>query len=206
MVIRKIKWLKAGLALLVFSLGSFIPCRAADSLPAVQNEPAQKAFEKLDLQITRKKLSSKECEKLGGVKGRKEDTTYELDGCIYSLEFRNGGDVELQNLTVECRFCYEVKESWRARKRESQTSQKQLNHSFKISSLSSKAEYNTETTPFVLQSYNLPSGYYYVGAEAEIVESRPQGLWVRVFRTGADGSKMHIDFCEPPSLSSKVKW
>jgi hypothetical protein len=205
--LKKSKYLGLCFMLLAFCSGGFIPCRAADGLPAEQNELAQKAFaEKLDLQIGKKKLSSKECAKLGAVKGKKEDTTINYDGSIYTLEFRNGGDADLQNLTVECRFYYEVTESWRAKKRESSTAQKHLDYSFKISELQSKAEYSAETTPFIVESYSLPSGYYYHNGGAEVVESRPQGLWVRVFRAAADGSKTHVDFCEPPILSSNVTW
>lgn len=214
MMVRKTKCLKVWLVLLVFSLGSFIPCRAADDPPAVQNEQEQKAFaEKLAVQIDKRQLSTKECEKSGQVprvgrdtKGREYNNHVEYDGCTYSLEFRNSSDMDLSNLMVECHFYCEMTESWRAKKRESNTAQKHLDYSFKIQNLPAKDEYSTETGPFVLASYSLPSGYYYNKGEAEVVEFRPQGLWVRVFRTGADGSKTHIDFCEPPSLSSKVKW
>jgi len=203
----KAKHLKIFFMLVASCSGSFVPCRAADGLPAEQSELVHKAFtKKLDLQIEKKRLSSKECEKLGAAKGKKGDTTIDYDGSVYSLAFRNGGDADLQNLTVECRFYYEVTESWRAKKRESNTVQKHLDYSFKVPKLQSRAEYNTETTPFILESYSLPSGYYYYQGGAEVVESRPQGLWVRVFRIGADGSKTHVDFCEPPSLLSKVTW
>lgn len=212
-ILRKTEHLKIYFILWASCFGVFIPCRAADGPPAVQGELAQKAFEKLNLQIGEKKLSTKECEKIGQVppvgrdtKGREYNNHVEYDGCTYSLEFRNSSDMDFRNLTVECRLYYKVAESWRAKKRESNTAQKHLDYSFKIQNLPAKDEYSAETGPFVLASYSLPSGYYYNKGEAEVVESSPQGLWVRVFRTGADGSKTHIDFFEPPSLSSKVTW
>jgi hypothetical protein len=213
MMVRKIKHLKVWFALLVFFPGFFIPCRAADSLPVIQSEQAQKAFKKLDLQIEKKKLSSKECEKLGRVPqvgqdtgGREFNNHVEYDGCTYSLKFRNGSDTDLQDITVEYRFYYEVTESWRARKRESNTVQKYLDYSFKIPRLASQARYSVETPPFVLESYNLPSGYSYNNAAAEVVECDPKGLWVRLSQKTVDGSRAYIDFCEPSSLSSKITW
>lgn len=182
-------------------------CSTDAGTPDSADKPASAGFaENLDLQISKTKLSSKECAKFGGIKGEKGNTDFEYDGCVYSLEFRNGGDMELRNLTVDCRYYYEMTESWRANKRESKTVQKHISHSFKITSLSSAAGYTAETVPFILESYSLPSGYYYNNGGAEVVESRPKGLWVRVSGTAPDGKKAHVDFCDPPALASRVTW
>lgn len=194
--------------LVLLFLSAFCLCGTGAGVPdqdgrtAVQPEFA----EKLDVQISKTKLSSKECAKLGSVKGEKNKTDFQYDGCIYSLEFRNGGDLNLRNLTVECRYYYEITESWRANKRQNQTVEKHFAHSFKIPELLSKAGYTAETAPFILESYSLPSGYYYNNGGAEVVESRPKGLWVRVSGTAPDGKKAYADFCDPPALASRVTW
>lgn len=194
--------------------------KALEKLDLQRNELTQKAFEKLDLQIEEKKLSKKECEKISGapktgsVFGGKEINIYnDYNGRIYSLEFINRGGVDIKNLKVECRFYYVTTKSWRVyggfstaskTKIKDQKFEGHFDYSFNIPVLSPEAGYTTETAPFVLVSSHPPSGYYRMSGGAEVVESRPRGLWVRVFRTAADGSKTHIDFCDPPNLSSKV--
>ena len=183
----------------------FLLCSAGSPDSAGKPDPAGFAGD-LELQISKTKLSSRECAKLGSAKGEKGNTDFEYDGCVYRLEFSNGGDLELRNLTVECRYYYEMTESWRANKRESKTVQKHISHSFKIAEIPSESGYTAETAPFILESYSLPSGYYYSGGGAEVVESRPKGLWVRVSGTAPDGRKAYVDFQDPPALASRVTW
>jgi hypothetical protein len=177
-----------------------------DSYQVIWNEASHEAFERLTVRISERKLSRDECERAGKISGEVGSTDYDYDGFVYSLELRNRGDMELADLGVECRFYYEKNEEWRALNPRKNKTQLHKTHLFKIKELLPDGEYETETPPFVLESYDLPSGYYYIGGKAEVVDSRPQGLWVRVTRTTADGCKTYCDFSDPPSLSSKVSW
>jgi hypothetical protein len=162
--------------------------------------------EKLSLTMEKTKLSSKECQNLGFKEKEEKGTDYEYDGCTYSLELRNNSNVDLQNLIVECRFYYEVTESWRAKKRENTVTIKHMDKSVKIEKLQAQSEHSAEAGPFVLGSRSIPSGYYYDSGGAEVVESKPKGFWVKVFWTTPGGEKLTADFCEPSSLALKNSW
>jgi len=168
--------------------------------------PQEKAaFEKLSLRIKKEKLSGRECTKAGVASRERRNTDYEYDGYVYALEFRNNSEVRLKNLTVECRFFYTVKSSWRSAKRASKTEQKYEAHSFRAA-MDASSKYKAETEPFVICSHSLPSGYYYYDRAAEVVEARADGLWVRVSYTMPDGNRLSRDFCEPSSLLNRKSW
>ena len=180
-----------------------------------QNDSTQKAFEKVDLQITEKKLSKKECEassdapKTGTVlfdigNGGKDINIYnDYNGRTYSLKFINRGSEDIKKLNVQCRFYYKTTKSWRVKVAKEKIIEEHFDYAFSIPKLSPEAEYTAVTIPFVLVSSYPPSGYYRTNGDAEVVDSRPRGLWVRIFLPTAG---TYIDFCEPPDLSSKVTW
>lgn len=164
------------------------------------------AFKKLSLKIGKEKLKSKDCETLGFANEEHGDTEYDYAGYVYELEFRNNEQAGLNDLKVECRFFYTVENSWRTtRKRDSEIEHKHESCILQIG-LDAASKYKANTKPFVLQSRSLPSGYYYNNGEAEVVEAKEDGLWVRISCTLPDGKKLERYFCEPASLSTRISW
>jgi hypothetical protein len=113
--------------------------------------------------------------------------------------------VDLAEMNIECRFFYKVESVWRTKKRDSKEEIKHRECSF-VYTAEASSKGQLETEPFVMNSYKAPSGVYYGNGKAEVVESKPCGLWVKVRYTTPDGQKLERDFCDPASLSSKVSW
>lgn len=162
--------------------------------------------EKLSLEMDQGKLSSKECKELGLKNKNENHRVCEFDGYNYALTLSNNSDMDFPNVTVECRFYYEVTESWRTMKSRSVVTQKYFNQSIKIPKLLARSEHSAEVGPFVLESNSIPSGFYYNDGSAEAIEAKPKGLWVKVFWTAPDGKKLTADFSDPESLSAKTAW
>lgn len=172
----------------------------------IQNQSVHKAFERLSLRIRQRKLSRDECERAGKISGEMGAADYDYKGFAYTLEYKNRGEIQLTDLNVSCRFYYEREEEWRAMKHRKKSEISYETYSHRIPKLSPGGIVKAETSPFVLESYDIPSGMYYIGGKAEVVDSRPKGLWVRVTYTTAEGCRVYRDFCSPSSLSSKMTW
>ncbi len=185
-------------------------CLGALTFAQAENSSEQlieQAFKKrLYVEFERDKLSGKECEALGKVDERNENTTVEYDGYVYSLELKNRSDLDFENLHIECRLYYEEEKIWRTKRSDKQKVVKYYDYSFDIPKLSSRTEINTNTAPFILFSRKLPSGWFYYNDSSDILESTEEGFWMRVSRTSLDGTTIHRDFCEPKSLPSRVDW
>lgn len=173
------------------------------------------AFQKLALRIKEERLNGKDCEKLGFVDqtggkitvtgGTQMSFDNEYEGRQYQLELRNKEQADLTEMKIECRFFYVEESSWRTGSRKSKEEIKHIDSSFPYS-VGAGARAKVKTDPFVMNSYAAPSGVYFSNGDAEVVESKPDGLWVRITYKTPDGEELQRDFCEPESLSSRVSW
>jgi hypothetical protein len=131
----------------------------------------------------------------------------------YSLTLQNRGDIPLNGLKIECRYFYMENREWRvhmttrtkATEAKEEEEQKHIS-CFLAASLESGSRTNLKTEQFVMESWELPSGYYYKSGDPDLVEAKPDGLWVKVRYEDTDGSMLEKNFCDPKSLSSRVEW
>ncbi len=191
---------------------------AADAEPSAQEQ----AFKKLRLKIAEERLSEKDCAELGHVDttggkmtvtsvgadgGTKSQRSFEngFEGRRFQMGFRNNATVDLEDLKIECRFFYTEEREWRTGSRKTEEEIKYMD-CILSSTVGAGGKISLQTDPFVMQSYEYPSGVYNSGGKAEVLESSPEGLWVRVTCVMPDGKALTRDFCEPKSLSSRVDW
>lgn len=179
----------------------------------------ERAFSKLSIRIKEERLSGRDCEELGFVDktagkmnvsrsdGYKSQMSFdnEYKGRRYQLSLRNNVPVDLAKMNIECRFFYKVESLWRTKKRDFKEEIKHSECSF-IHTVGASSKGQLETEAFVVNSYKAASGVYYRNGKAEVVESKPCGLWVKVSYTTPDGQKLERDFCEPESLSNRFTW
>jgi len=183
------------------------------------DDSEEKAFSKLSLRIKEERLSGRDCEELGfvdktggkmnvsGSDGYKSQMSFDNDfeGRRYQLSLRNNEPVDLVEMSIECRFFYMVESVWRTKKSDSKEEMKHKECSF-VHTAEASSRGQLETEPFVVNSHKAASGVYYRNGKAEVVESKPKGLWVKVTYTTTDGQKLERDFCEPETLFNRVTW
>jgi len=187
-----------------------LPVAAFDkkSRSVLENEASHKAFEKITVHITQRKLSRDECERSGRIFGEKGSSDYDYEGFLYTLKFKNHGEISLKGLDIECRFFYE-KESQVTSSYGIVTETKRTlkeSRSSKIIWLGADRERTLEIPPFILESYDTDSGIYYADGTPTMIDEDPLGLWVRVNYETVDEYIVYRDFFRPGALSSKVSW
>ena len=179
---------------------------------------AEEAFRKLSLRIREERLSGRDCEELGftdktGGKMNVSSAGYqsqmsfknEYEGRRYQLDLRNNTPADLAGMKIQCRFFYTVESTWRVR---GTRSEEEIKHSdwALVCSVGANERTQMETEPFVMNSRAVPSGVYFSNGDAEVVEAKAEGVWVKVTYTTPDGRELQREFCEPASLSSRVSW
>lgn len=178
-----------------------------------QESPEEAAFNKLAMKIKSQKLSSKELEKLGFGDEKEDETEIVYEGKVYNLELRSNAEVELSNLQIECRFFYTEERQWfggnvsrdKALQRRDESEQKHIAYSLSLT-MGPRSKEKMKTDPFVVRSHSHPSHFYYKDGSPDVVEAKPDGLWVKVTYKTPAGETLTRDFCEPKSLSSRVEW
>ena len=184
-------------------------------LQAGADSPEATAFNKLTVRMKKNRLSARECDELQALREKerqrykdsdeRHNTEYEYDVLEYDLTLQNRGDIPLNGLKIECRYFYTEERQWRTKKTRDEEKQKHITCHLNAS-LESKSRTNLKTKQFIMKSSELPSGHYYYSGQAEVVEAKPDGLWVKVRYKDTDGSMVERDFCDPKSLSSRVEW
>ncbi len=182
------------------------------------DDSEEKAFSKLSVRIKEERLNGKDCEELGffdktggkmnvrrGKNKSQMSFENEYKGRRYQLSLRNNQPVDLTEMTVDCRFFYKVERVWRTKKSDSKEEIKYRECSF-VYTAEASSKGQLETKPFVVNSHKAPSGVYYGNGKAEVVKSKPCGLWVKVSYITSEGQKLERDFCEPETLSNRVVW